>query len=113
MIHLITAATARVYVFLGRYMPTNRLIAAIRTRRGLKWGALAMLLAVPYLYAAVICTTIIGHGGPRWLYLAVLLLVWDALKVLWIGPISLASLVRILTRKVPVHDDSSDMSTAG
>lgn len=48
-----------------------------------------MLLAVPYLYAAAICTTIINAGGPGWLHLLALLLVWNALKFLWIGPVSL------------------------
>ena len=37
-----------------------------------------MLPAMPYLYAAAICTTIINAGGPDWLYLLVLLFVWNA-----------------------------------
>lgn len=77
-----------------RYAPTNLLINAIRTRRGLKWGVPAMLLSVPYLYAAAICTTIINDDGPGWLYLLVLLFVWNALKFLWIGPVSLLLMVR-------------------
>lgn len=77
-----------------RYAPTNPLLNAIRTRRGLKWGMPATLLAVPYLYAAAICTTIINDDGPGWLHLLVLLLVWDALKFVWIGPTSVALLVR-------------------
>lgn len=44
---------------------------------------------MPYFYAAAICTTIINDGGPRWLYLLVLLLVWNAFKFLCIGPVSL------------------------
>lgn len=52
-----------------------------------------MLLAVPYLYAAAICTTIINDGGPGWLYLLVLLFVWNAFKFLWIGPVSLVQLL--------------------
>lgn len=78
-----------------RYAPTNVLLNAIRVRRGLKWGVPAMLLSVPYLYAAAICTTIINDGGPRWLCLVVLLFVWNAFKFLWIGPVSLIQLIRV------------------
>ena len=87
------ALSARGYGAL-RYAPTNLLLNAIRTRRGLKWGIPAMLLAVPYLYAAAICTTIINDGGPGGLHLLVLLVIWNAFKFLWIGPVSLALLAR-------------------
>ncbi|WP_341360880.1 sulfate permease [Georgenia sp. M64] len=85
--------------FLRRYMPTNILLNTIRTRRGLKWGVPAMLLAAPYLLAASICTNLIDNGAPGWLYLVVLLCVWNALKFLWIGPVSLIHLVLIRTRE--------------
>ncbi|WP_447947437.1 hypothetical protein [Microbacterium lacticum] len=74
MLRTSVALSARGYGVL-RYAPTNLLLNAIRTRRGLKWGIPAMLLAVPYLYAAAICTTIINDGGPGWLYMLVLLFV--------------------------------------
>ena len=93
MLRMSVALSARGYGVL-RYAPTNLLLNAIRTRRGLKWGIPAMLLAVPYLYAAAICTTIINDGGPGWLHLLVLLFIWNAFKFLWIGPVSLALLAR-------------------
>ena len=88
MLRTSVALSARGYGVL-RYAPTNLLLNAIRTRRGLKWGVPAMLLAGVYFYAAEICTTIINDGGPGWLYLLVLLFVWNAFKFLWIGPVSL------------------------
>lgn len=92
MLRTSVALSARGYgVF--RYAPTNVLLNAIRVRRGLKWGVPAMLLSVPYLYAAAICTTIINDGGPRWLCLLVLLFVWNALKFIWVVPVSLVLLV--------------------
>ncbi len=98
MLRSSVALSARTYGVL-RYAPTNLLIAAIRnTRRGLKWGIPAMLLAVVYFYAAAICPTIIDNGGPGWLYLLVLLFVWNALKFVWIGPVSLLLLLRSRTR---------------
>ena len=52
MFRLIWIASVHTRYFLRRYMPTNILLEAVRTRRGLKWGLPAMLLAVPYLYVA-------------------------------------------------------------
>lgn len=64
-----------------RYVPTNLLLNAIRTRRGRKRGIPAMLLGVPYLYATVIGTTIVNGGGAGWLNLLVLLFFWNAPQV--------------------------------
>ena len=85
-------------------MPTNILLDAIRTRRGLKWGIPAMFLAVPYLLAASICTNVIADGGPGWLNLLVLLFLWNTLKFILIGPVSLVLLIRarLRERKVAV-----------
>jgi len=80
-----------------RYMPSNILLDLIRTRRGLKWGVPAMLLAIPYFGVAYWCTTIIGNGGPGWLNLVVLICVWSGLKMMWIGPVSLIHLLRART----------------
>lgn len=93
MLRLLWAASVRIRYFLRRYMPTNILLDLIRTRRSLKWGLPAMLLAAPYLLAASICTNLIADGGPGWLNLLVLLLVWNALKFIVMGPVSLALLV--------------------
>ncbi|WP_228389333.1 hypothetical protein [Cumulibacter manganitolerans] len=65
MIRLLWAGSVHTRDFLRRYMPTNILLDLIRTRRGLKWGVPAMLLAVPYLLAASICTHFIANGAPR------------------------------------------------
>ena len=48
MFEFILAATARSYYFLRRFMPSNVVIDAINTRRGLKWGVPTMLLAVSH-----------------------------------------------------------------
>ncbi|UTT60543.1 hypothetical protein [Cellulosimicrobium cellulans] len=42
---------------------------------------------------------IIDGGGPRWLYLLVLLCVWNAFKFLWTGPVSVIQLVRLRTKE--------------
>lgn len=99
MFRLLWAASARTRYYLRRYMPTNVAFDAIRTRRGLKWGVPAMLLAVPYLLAASICTNLIADGGPGWLNLLVLLFIWNALKFLIMGPVSLVLLTRARVRE--------------
>lgn len=99
MIRLLWAASTRTRYYLRRYMPTNIALDAIRTRQGLKWGLPAMLLAAPYLLVASICTNLIADGGPGWLNLLVLLFVWNALKFIVIGPISLVLLVRVRIRE--------------
>lgn len=94
MIRLLWALSAHARYYLRRYMPTNIALDAIRTRRGLKWGIPAMLLAVPYFLAANYCLTLIEDGGPGWLNLLVLLFCWNALKFLIMGPISVVLLIR-------------------
>lgn len=74
-------------------MPTNIVLDAIRTRRGLRWGVPAMLLALPYLYDASVLTTLIADGAPGWLHLVVLILEWNAMMFIVMGPVSLFLLV--------------------
>ena len=94
MIRLIWTLSARTRYYLRRYMPTNRLLDEIRRRRNLKWGIPAMLLAVPYLLIASICTNALDQGAPGWLHLVVLWSVWNAMKLIIMGPVSLLLLVR-------------------
>ena len=99
MFEFILAATARSYFFLRRFMPTALVIDAINTRRGLKWGVPAMLLAVPYALAAIHCRAQVEAGGPGWLNLLVILCIWNTLKLLLIGPISLLKLMAVRVRE--------------
>jgi len=99
MLRLLWEASVHTRYFLRRYMPTNIALDAIRTRRGLKWGVPAMLLAVPYLLAAAFCTGLLDDGAPGWLNLLVLLFIWNAMKFLFIGPISLIQLVIVRVRE--------------
>lgn len=82
-----------------RWAPSNLLLDRIRTRRGLKWGVPAMLLAAPLLLSAAICSELAKHDGYGALYLLALLLIWDAFKFLMIGPISLILLGVVMWRE--------------
>ncbi|GAA1318146.1 hypothetical protein GCM10020360_13470 [Nonlabens tegetincola] len=88
---------------LRRYLPTNILLGAIRTRRGLKWGIPAMLLSMPYLIVASICTTLIADSGPGWLNFLVFLCLWNAMKFIVMGPVSLVLLLVPASEKAPQH----------
>ena len=95
MIRLLWTLSVRTRYFLRRYMPTNILLDLIRTRRGLKWGVPAMLVAAPYLLAASICVNLVADGAPGWLNLLMFLFIWNAIKFIIMGPVSLGLLMRV------------------
>ena len=103
MFRLIWTISVRTRDYLHRYMPSNRLLAAIRTRRGLKWGIPAMLVALPYVLIASICSGSAAGGGPGWLHLIVLWACWNALKFIVMGPVSVALLVRARLREAAIR----------
>lgn len=95
MFRIIWVISIHLRNFMRRYMPTNILLDVIRTRRGLKWGVPAMLLAIPYLFAASTFTALIDGGASRWLYVVALVCIWNALKFIVIGPVSVVLIMRI------------------
>ena len=103
MIRSLWALSTHIRAFLRHYMPTNMLLDGIRTCRGLRWGMPAMLLAVPYLLIASTCTNLIHNGAPEWMHLIVLLCIWNALKFLWIGPVSVIRCLCDRAREIAVH----------
>ncbi|MBE4696169.1 hypothetical protein [Brevibacterium casei] len=84
-----------------RFFPTNRIRDAVYTRRGLKWGVPAMLLAAPYIAVVKLLSDVIDQAGSEWgwLHLVVLLCAWNAIKMLWLGPMSLIALARVRHRE--------------
>lgn len=89
----------RLHTILRRYMPTNILLAAIFTRRGLKWGMLALPLAAAFLFAAVLCAGLAEQDAPGWINLLVLLFLWNTAKFAFAGPLSLIWLIRVRFRE--------------
>lgn len=104
MFRLIWMTSIHIRYFMRRWMPTKILLDKIRARSGLKWGVPAMLVAIPYLYLAGLLTLIVQDGGPAWLNLVVLVAIWSALKMLWIGPVSLLLLARVRSAEAQAHD---------
>jgi hypothetical protein len=99
MFALILGLIAHTYYSLRRFMPTNVVLDAIHTRRGLKWGVPAMLLAVPYAFAIAACVGLVEAGGSGWLNGLALLFAWNALKFLGAGPVTLVRLLRVRGRE--------------
>ena len=100
VIRLLWTGSVHTRNFLRRYMSTNILLDAIRTPRGLKWGVPVMLLPIPYFLIAAILVQVINDGGPAWLNVLVLLSIWNGLKMLWIGPLSLMLLARLQVNRL-------------
>lgn len=105
MFQLLIALVGRIYTFFQRAMPTNILIRATHTRRGLKWGAPAMLLAVVYIVIAAALAQWVTAGAPGWINLLVLVCLWNALKFVVNGPITLVRLVRVRARERRYRDE--------
>lgn len=84
---------------LQRYAPTNRLIWFLRRRENLRYGVPAMLLSIPYLLIARGALALIEMGAPEWLYLVFILCIWNAIKFLVWGPISLTVLGKARLRE--------------
>ncbi|KQZ84138.1 hypothetical protein ASD56_08990 [Microbacterium sp. Root166] len=95
MFQLLVAFVSRIYSFFQRTMPTNILIRATHTRRGLKWCVPAMLLGVVYIVIAAALAQWVTSGAPGWINLLVLVCLWNALKFVVNGPIMLVRLVRV------------------
>ena len=99
MFQLLIAFVSRIYAFFQRSMPTNILIRATHTRRGLKWGVPAMLLAVVYIVIAAALAQWVAGGAPGWINLLVLVCLWNAFKFVVNGPITLARVARVRARE--------------
>ncbi|GAA4064986.1 hypothetical protein GCM10023065_15770 [Microbacterium laevaniformans] len=95
MFQLLIAFVNRVYTFFQRTMPTNMIIRATHARRGLKWGVPATLLAVVYVVIGATLSQWVADGAPGWINLLVLMCLWNALKFVVNGPVSLVRLVRV------------------
>lgn len=84
----------RIHGVLQRTAPSNRMLTWLRSRSGLRWGIPAMLIGVAYIYVAAVITAGIDRGWPEPLYLLVILFIFNGLKFLVFGPVSVALLLR-------------------
>jgi len=95
MLRTIWIASHYTRAFMRRFMPTNIMLDKLRTRRGLKWGVPGMLLSVIYFYLAALMSVLVDGGASKWLYVVMLVCVWNAFKFLAHGPVSLVLLLKV------------------
>lgn len=95
MLRTIWIASLYVRAFMRRFMPTNIALDKLRSRRGLKWGVPAMLFSVAYFYLAALTSVLIDGGASKWLYLVMIVCIWNAFKFLIFGPLSVVTLLRV------------------
>lgn len=95
MLSMLWNLSAAIRGYLRFYMPTNRLVDWLRTPRGLKWAIPVALLATPaYLFGMSAASVLAIRPGFGWLNVLVLLFAWNALKVAWMGVLSVPMVVR-------------------
>ncbi len=82
LISLAMRPAAAVYYWCQRWLPSNRLTALLRTRRGYRWGIPAVLLGATYFIAGIACYGAIRLGHTEWFYLGMLICWWAALKLI-------------------------------
>jgi hypothetical protein len=88
-IRAIFSATAHVYWWLNSHAPSNRLINAARTRPGLRWAPITLVVAALCWLTAATLQAMIADGAPAWLNLIVLVLIVDGIKLGLAAPFSL------------------------
>lgn len=81
---------------LSRQAPSDALLDAAYTtflaEKGLGDGETPeMLVALPYVLIASLCSGAAANGGPGWLHLIVLCACWNALKFIIMGPVRLGA----------------------
>lgn len=108
LVRTIWKISVRARSVLRRWMPTNILLDYLRTRRGLRWGIPAMGLGLVYLLFAATCLTAIEHGASEWLYLVIVLGIWNGAKFLFFGPISLVLTLSARARNRSTRSASSE-----
>ncbi|MDO4254450.1 MAG: sulfate permease [Kocuria sp.] len=112
MLRTIWIASLYIRAFMRRFMPTNIVLDKLRTRRGLKWGVPVMFLGVVYFYLAALMSVLVDGGASKWLYIVMLVCIWNTFKFLFFGPVSLLRLIRLrsIERKTAMKAESSHLS---
>ena len=108
MFRLIWIISIYVRSFMRRFMLSNIAITALRTRSGLKWAAPAMILSVPYLFAASYVSTLVYGGASKWLYVAFLVCIWNALKYVANGIVCIGLLARVRAHERRLQRSASE-----
>ena len=102
----VVVGVAFVHQLIQVVAPSNLLVRSVRSARP-RWRIAAALLglAAGLLMAMHVVANAISAGAPGWLNLLVLVLAWDALKVVWLAVSvilrSTAGVVRLSVGRAP------------
>lgn len=100
MIALMWNASVAIRRYLRTFMPSNIAIDQLRTQRGLSWVLpVALAAGLAYLVAAAAVSSVVERGGPGSLNVLILLFIWNAMKFVWMGVLSLPVMARVVARE--------------
>lgn len=102
LISLAMRPAAAVHSWCQRWLPSNRLVTLLRTRRGYRWGMPAVLLGAIYFVAGIACYGAVQLGHTAWFYLGMLICWWTAAKLVLHG---IVATIRLLTART--HENFS------
>lgn len=95
----VIAAVAAVRRYLAVFAPTNVLIRRVHAAQpNLLLAAVLSAVALMLLAAGHGVSVAIEHGAPGWLHLVVLVLLWDAIKLMLLATSATARFVRHVCR---------------
>lgn len=96
-----------------QHAPTNKLLHLLRSHRGLRWTVPAMLFGAAYVLAAAVLSGLIDRGAPDWLQVAVVLFVWNGIRLIAVGPVNLVRSVVTRLRQKPAVTAPRNASVSG
>src|SRR4051794_622364 len=97
MLTLLWDLSAAVRGYLRFYMPTNRAIDWLRSRRGRRWAIpVALAATLAYLVLTALAIQEAARPGLGWLNVVVFLFFWNAMKSAWVAVLSPLVLLRIV-----------------
>lgn len=96
---VIAALLAGWIVRIRRYYPSNLALAWLQSRRGLKWGVPAMLIALVYIYLGYWLHTQAQTTGEGWISVFAVVCAISAVKFAVNGPVTLLKLAAARIRE--------------
>lgn len=99
LILLFMRPAARVHAWCQRWLPSNRIVRHLHTRRGLRWGLPATLLGTIYFIVGIACLGAVHLGHTEWFYLGMAICWWNAVKLTGHGLYATIALLIVRARE--------------
>ena len=95
MIRLVFHLVVIAYWWLHAHAPTSRLVGRVRSAPRLRWTPICLLVGLACLAIAAAFGAAIQHGAPGWLNLAVLVALWNGVKIGWLAPANVVWAIQV------------------